>query len=247
MQTLGGDHQGDVWLYDMGKKDYERLKTYSELQRAVHSREAWLVERLLKEGGARYNQIGGLESDLSLTLIPSTGGGLDEDEDGDLRADPGDVDIEVRDEEGRTPLMVAAIGKDTDTLGVLTRYGADCDAVDDYGLTALMRASAAGNLEVVEMLLDAGAGPDRVNELDGRQTACMMACAQGRKDVVEALVRKPSTLCITEPLLNAMCRFSPCSRAHVPGPLHIGMQVCLRSSVAIRRISSPGLWVFGGS
>lgn len=46
-------------------------------------------------------------------------------------------------------------------------------------------------LQVVEALLEAGASPDRANEVDGRQTACMMACAQGRKDVVEALVGCP--------------------------------------------------------
>lgn len=32
---------------------FERVKTYSELQRAVYYHEAWLVEKLLKEGGAR--------------------------------------------------------------------------------------------------------------------------------------------------------------------------------------------------
>lgn len=41
-----------------------------------------------------------------------------QDEDGDVRHDPGDIDIEERDEQGRTPIMIAARNGDMDTFDV---------------------------------------------------------------------------------------------------------------------------------
>lgn len=73
-QTFGGDFEGDVWLYDMGDAEYEKLKSFSELQRAVYLRQVWLAEKLLQDGyvktvcGAKS-----VEADTGQVLIPSGG------------------------------------------------------------------------------------------------------------------------------------------------------------------------------
>ena len=71
-QTLGGDFEGDVWLFKMGNPEFEMLKSWSELQRAVYFKQAWLVERLLQAGvvegvGAPETT----EADTGQILVPS--------------------------------------------------------------------------------------------------------------------------------------------------------------------------------
>ena len=73
-QTLGGDFEGDVWLYDMGTAEYERLKSFSELQRAVYLRQVWLAEKLLHDGSVKtiYGKTS-VEADTGQVLVPSGG------------------------------------------------------------------------------------------------------------------------------------------------------------------------------
>lgn len=64
-------------------------------------------------------------------------------------------------------MMRAAAAKNAGAVPLLVAAGADMQAQDKQGKTALMRAAEEGHLEVVEALLNAGADP-RVRDASGK-------------------------------------------------------------------------------
>lgn len=73
---------------------------------------------------------------------------------------------------------------------MLLEYGADVNAREnEYGVTPLMRACAAGNLETVKLLLIYGAEVD-IGDKDDGKTAIDYAKEAGRDDIVQALQRR---------------------------------------------------------
>lgn len=70
------------------------------------------------------------------------------------------ADVAVVDQDGLTPLHLAAFTGRADMVGALLRSGADVAAVDIYGETALHLAARGGHANVVELLLKAGAAVD---------------------------------------------------------------------------------------
>lgn len=197
-QTLGGDFEGDVWLYDMGDPEFEMLKSFSELQRAVYFGQAWRADELLRDGYVKsVHPSGSVEADTGQILVPSGGA----DEKGMLRHQGAMVDLEAQDAHGCTPLLLAAgaapqlsLAQKEDLMQVLLKYGANTEATDDKGWTGLMMAAAAGHLEAVKLLLAHGAVPDFANPMDKKQTALMLACAAGHKEVVIELMRAGADL-----------------------------------------------------
>lgn len=88
-------------------------------------------------------------------------------------------------------LMEAIKANDSAKARELLVAGADANARDAYGATALMNAAYMGNLEMVNDLLAAGAEVDAKDELGW--TALMKACNnaemdRGFPDVVERLI-----------------------------------------------------------
>ena len=74
-------------------------------------------------------------------------------------------------ESGRTPLMYAAMGWDSDPLvQMLIVAGANVHAKDEYKSDSLMMASAYGNVNAIKSLLAAGANPRNV-DINGRTAA----------------------------------------------------------------------------
>ncbi len=69
------------------------------------------------------------------------------------------VDVDVRDEHGRTALMEAAFGGHEETVRALIERRADVNACDRDGWTALMEGASKGRPKIVKMILDAGADP----------------------------------------------------------------------------------------
>lgn len=67
--------------------------------------------------------------------------------------------VDVRDDEGVTPLMTAVQRDRDDVVAWLLAHGADVDATDGRGFTALHRAAEMGHVEIARRLLGAGASP----------------------------------------------------------------------------------------
>ena len=77
------------------------------------------------------------------------------------------ADVNARDQDGRTALMMAALGGHTETV------------------KALMAAAVQGHTEIVEVLIDAGADVNAKDQ-DGA-TALMLAKSKGHTEIVEIL------------------------------------------------------------
>lgn len=101
----------------------------------------------------------------------------------------GGVDVNARDAEGHTALMLAAFNGHVDVLRYLLDAGAGVGLKDRVGRTALMYASTGSSLITVQELLKHGAP---VNEVDAGEhwSALMYAAAEGQHDIVKALLAK---------------------------------------------------------
>ena len=126
----------------------------------------------------------------------------------------GGIDLNVRDERNRTPLMLAVDKNNFEMVKVLIEKGGaeklDIDAQDDTGYTALMRAAERGNADIIKLLLSRGARLDIINDA-GKKAAdlaigvsfddlvkeqealndqFLTAVSNGKKGEVEALLRQ---------------------------------------------------------
>lgn len=96
------------------------------------------------------------------------------------------ADVNGRDGDGETPLMM--IGDDTTSEIVwdLINNGAKIHLRDDDGDTALISVAEINNVEALKVLLDAGA---KVNDTNNEgKTALMLAAANGKLHNVRALI-----------------------------------------------------------
>jgi ankyrin repeat protein len=85
-----------------------------------------------------------------------------------------------------TPLMIAALEGDTETVRTLLAHGARVNAKDNEGHTALMFAVINSHSEIVKALLRAGA---RVNARAGDGgTALMLAATNGDAEITQILL-----------------------------------------------------------
>jgi len=85
-------------------------------------------------------------------------------------------------------LINAAKEGDLKQVQELVDKGADVDAKNDYGKTALMEAADKGHLEVVKLLLNKGADVNARQKEGG--TALTWAALSGRVEVVKLLLEK---------------------------------------------------------
>ncbi|MBI2185955.1 MAG: ankyrin repeat domain-containing protein [Acidobacteria bacterium] len=85
-----------------------------------------------------------------------------------------------------TPLIEAVLEGDRAAVERLIKSGADVNAANEYGATALYAASAGGYLEIVRLLLDAGADPNAA--LLSSETPLMAAVDDSRVGVVRLLL-----------------------------------------------------------
>ena len=82
-------------------------------------------------------------------------------------------------------------------ITALLKAGADVNSRDEYGATALSRASYRGNQDLVQLLLaQPGIKLDRTN-VDG-ETALMMAAENGHAEIVEMLLKAGADVSITD-------------------------------------------------
>jgi ankyrin repeat protein len=109
--------------------------------------------------------------------------------------------------EGETPLMAASRSGSLATVRLLVARGVDVNAAESFQKTTpLMWAAAEGHGDVVDLLLEAGADPNRqahVTSLTQRHnadhptggfTALMLAARNGDDDTVRRLVKRGANL-----------------------------------------------------
>ena len=88
---------------------------------------------------------------------------------------------------GTAPVADAAMTKDRETVKTLLKNGADVNAAQGDGMTALHWAARNGDVELTQMLLYAGANVKATTRLGG-YTALLMAAEQGHAGVIKALL-----------------------------------------------------------
>ena len=92
---------------------------------------------------------------------------------------------------GITPLMYAALYGDRESARRLLDQGADANARNDAGATALMWA--VDDLDTTRLLIERGADPN-VRSADGRTAVFLAAGRSGASEVVRALLDRGATL-----------------------------------------------------
>jgi ankyrin repeat protein len=93
----------------------------------------------------------------------------------------------VRDEEGRTPLMIASERAYNNIACLLIDAGADVNAQGPLGTTPLIYAAAYGRYETVKLLLERGADVGATTTGMYPSNAVFAASANCHEDVVKLL------------------------------------------------------------
>lgn len=96
------------------------------------------------------------------------------------------ADVNARDKDGETPLMLAAIWDRRDALEKLLALGAERDLRGRSGMTALFYAALQGRTESAGILTEAGADPNIGTE--SGLTPIFAAALRGHLDVAKRLV-----------------------------------------------------------
>ncbi|CAN0530049.1 unnamed protein product, partial [Ectocarpus sp. 12 AP-2014] len=95
----------------------------------------------------------------------------------------------TRNEDGRTPLHLAALTGDKGLVLRLLQSGADVDARDGRGESPLVGASNRGKLDIIETLLDMGAAANLRGTGPLQYSALDRAAQDGNAEVIGALLR----------------------------------------------------------
>jgi len=96
------------------------------------------------------------------------------------------VKVDVRDGEGRTPLLIATHSNQVEAARVLIAAGADANAKDDIQDTPYLYAGAEGRNEILKMTLAHGANLKDINRYGG--TALIPAAHHGHPETVAILL-----------------------------------------------------------
>ena len=102
------------------------------------------------------------------------------------------AEINVANDGGYTPLMLAALRGNEEIVDLLISKGANVNVATKWGATALTRAAQDGHLFIVELLLSNGAEINQ-SEYDG-YTALSRAAMNGHEQIVKILLSKKANL-----------------------------------------------------
>ena len=126
--------------------------------------------RLGEEGGGLAHRAAGSGDIPRLNLLAELG-----------------ADLNLRDNDGQTPLAVAVVESQSEAIARLLAAGVDPNTADNGGATPLHRAAMRGQAEVVQMLLEFG-GDIRILDEDGK-TALYWAKHFDHKATIKILRR----------------------------------------------------------
>jgi hypothetical protein len=181
-----------------GSEEAERRRVEAELKKAEAERKRAEAERLRQEEERKRAEIErqrlALELDrqpvvaareLNARLLEATKNGQ---MNGIKRSLDQGADIDARDSNTDTALILAASSGNAEIIKLLITMGADINAKNKNGDTALILAASKGLTEGVKILIDKGADPGTKRN-DGK-TALMMAQANKHKGVVDLLEPK---------------------------------------------------------
>ncbi len=96
-------------------------------------------------------------------------------------------DLEVRDDQGRTPLMIAVYKNNIDAARMLIAAGSNVNAQDKRLNTAFLYAGAEGYTEILKMCMMAKPDYSVFNRYGG--TALIPACERAHLPVIEVLLK----------------------------------------------------------
>jgi ankyrin repeat protein len=96
------------------------------------------------------------------------------------------VDINKKNVEGRTPLIMSATKGHKAIAEILIKAGADVNQANKYGATALFTAAAEGHTELVELLIAAGADVNKATKY--KKSPLLVAAENGNAEVVKKLI-----------------------------------------------------------
>ena len=121
--------------------------------------------------------------------------------------------VYARDEDGRTPLLIASTHGYLTIVEILTKNTPlNLDDADSEGTTPLLATSERGHTQVVHLLCALGAQVDRA-DVDG-MTPLFVAAMKGHRDVVEILYRfRADPLAVAG--LGQSALVVACARGHV--------------------------------
>lgn len=119
------------------------------------------------------------------------------------------VNPNVKDDKGRTPLMMAVCYGYHSAADALVKAGASIDTQDNYGNTALMLAAFAGMHRVIDKVLSYN---PNLNLTDSRGGSALTSCFENsflsddvRESVIEKLLKSgavPDQLALAIPLIK---------------------------------------------
>jgi ankyrin repeat protein len=155
------------------------------------------------------------------------------------------ANLDARGRCGRPPLFYAIEGEHPEVLRWLLELGHDVEATDEFGVTALMTAAELDAAESLEVLLAAGADPDRRCDSGstlGRAGSRVIAkrlldagadpaelSTQGRRALIGLAPEPEAALLDIEPHRAATCRFGAANPEHMREPFWESM---VRSGVS---------------
>ncbi len=116
-------------------------------------------------------------------------------------------DVNKCDEEGNSPLLLAAVNRRSDLMYVLLENGADVNFVKEPGVTALGIACMFDDWSMVDLLITHGADVNYC--APNGESTLSMACAQGAVNAVQMLLAAKATPDVRDakgitPLLHAV-------------------------------------------
>jgi ankyrin repeat protein len=98
------------------------------------------------------------------------------------------ADVNVRDDDGRTPLFSAVLAGSVGLAGLLLESGADVNARDQDGWTALHFAAQEHETEIASILIARGADVNAQDQDGASVLWRAVFCSAGRDEIVRALV-----------------------------------------------------------